>query len=286
MPFNGFDISAIQGVPNWTAIKSSGATFVVLRCGIGNDSIDKNYAHNVAAAKSAGLSTACYHFVYPLPPATGKPSRDPVAQAQYHFNASLGEVMVCDLEWPLPKDWATWGCSASQIKTWAQAYLTEYERLSGRKPMIYTYPDFCANVKFTSDFTQYPLWIASYESTPAIPAPWTNYVLWQKGQGPLPGTGVNTDLDECPDLSIFSTAAPSVINTPPVDIYNAPPPVDIYSTPAPTSPIPVPPPAQPTAPTTGTKVLDTVKTILTAPTQAEVSAFTSIFNFIKNKFGR
>ena len=272
MTFSGFDVSAIQGKINFPAIKAAGASFIIQRCGIGNDSIDKNYAANINAAKSAGLLTACYHFVYPLPADPTKPLRDPIKQAQYHFNASLGEITFCDLEWPLPKDWAQWGCSASQIKTWAESYLAEYEKLSGRKPMIYTYPDFCTNVKFSSNFAQYGLWVASYENSPMIPAPWTNYVLWQKGQGPLPGTGVNTDIDECPDLSIFKIASP----TPPVDVYSppvpAPTPVDIYNTPSVPTPPPAPPIVPPAQPTPANSIW-------------QVKVFIYLWNLLKSKLG-
>lgn len=202
------------------------------------------YAKNVAGATAAGLKVACYHFIYPLPPKEGDPSRDPVAQAQYHFNASLGQLACIDCEWPEPQDWATWGCSSAQLNTWMLAYLQEYESLSGRKPIIYTYPNWAANVGFYQQFIQYLLWIASYEASPAIPSPWRTWVLWQNtgGGGHLPTTGVPVDTDLAEDLSLWNSVLPPIQLPVPV-----PTPAPI-PTPVVPTPIVVSPPAPPVVP--------------------------------------
>lgn len=230
----GIDISTIQGAVNFAAVAATGVQFIICRCGVGNDGIDGNYAKNIAAAKAAGLKTACYHFIYPLPADPTKPLRDPVAQAQYHFKASLGEIACCDLEWPEPKDWAKWGVTAEFINKWALAYLSEYERLSGRKMVVYTYNDFAKNVKLDLKFAEYPLWIASYTNPPTVPPPWADWVLCQTGIGKLPN-GVPVDTDVAKDLSLWDVPAatsapppasevtPSVVVSPPV----APPPVPV-----------------------------------------------------------
>ena len=105
---NGIDVSSVQGHVNWNAVAASGIQFAIIKCGNGNDGIDPFFSSNLAGAKAAGLHTICYHFIYPLPPAAGNPSRDPVIQAQMHFKASQGEIAVCDLEWPVQTDWAKW----------------------------------------------------------------------------------------------------------------------------------------------------------------------------------
>jgi lysozyme len=240
----GVDISAIQGKVDFVALAASGVQFVILRCGVGNGGIDSMYAKNVAGATAAGLKVACYHFIYPLPPKEGDPSRDPVAQAQYHFNASLGQLACIDCEWPEPQDWATWGCSSAQLNTWMLAYLQEYESLSGRKPIIYTYPNWAANVGFYQQFIQYLLWIASYEASPAIPSPWRTWVLWQNtgGGGHLPTTGVPVDTDLAEDLSLWNSVLPPIQLPVPV-----PTPAPI-PTPVVPTPIVVSPPAPPVVP--------------------------------------
>jgi lysozyme len=80
-------------------------------------------------------------------------------------------------------------------------FVTHVEGYTGRIPMIYTGPyywkEFGSNNPWWSRF---PLWIANYYVVkPMVPAPWTNWVLWQytpKGDGALYGAeSLNIDLD-------------------------------------------------------------------------------------------
>jgi lysozyme len=218
MTVRGVDISVIQGNIDFNVLAASGVGFVVIRCGVGNGGIDIDYAKNVAAAKAAGLKVMAYHFIYPLPPKDGQPLRDPLKQAAYHFNAAQGEMAGIDCEWPAPQDFTKWGCTPSQLNTWMLAYLAEYTRLdNGRKPLVYTYPYWASAVKFDDQFSQYPLWIASYEAMPSIPKPWNDWVLWQTtgGGGHLPN-GAPVDTDVAKDLSLWGVIDPAVTVPPTV----------------------------------------------------------------------
>lgn len=213
----GIDVSSVQTNIDWNAVAASGVQFCIVKCGNGNSGIDPNYIKYIAGAQAAGLRVLAYHFLYPLPPQAGNPSRSPKVQAQMHFNATNGIRAAADLEWPVTANWAKWGCSAAQIKQWTLDYLDAYSQLDGRPMIIYTYPDFCKqiNIADSPQFAQYPLWIASYESTPTIPAPWHSYVLWQTSGGTaahLPnGEPVDTDLDI--DLSIWDVNQTAPVQT-------------------------------------------------------------------------
>jgi|SRR5579859_6939733 len=215
----GLDVSVVQGSNiNWQAIVDANYKFCIVRCGVGNDKPDVNYVKNIANAKSVGLKVAAYHFVYPLPPLDSQPLRDPLKQAQLHFNAAQGELACCDLEWPATQDWSKWGCSSQQINDWGLSYLQEYSRLDGRKMIVYSYPFFAQAVKFSPEYAQYPLWIASYQKSPTIPSPWTDFALWQNSGGTdrLPGTGVPVDGDLAKDLSLWGTTDITVNSNDPV----------------------------------------------------------------------
>jgi len=201
----GVDISTVQQAVDFTWLKQHDIKFVVVRCAVGNDGTDARYASNIAAAKAAGLKVMAYHFLYPLPSDAAHPTRDPKVQAQTHFKAANGELAAIDLEWPSYQDWGKWGCSSAQINQWALDYLAEYERLDGRKPLLYTYPSFAKLVKFSAKMAEYPLWIASYTSSPTIPAPWKDWVMWQNAGGSaltLP-SGIPVDTNVCKDLSLW-----------------------------------------------------------------------------------
>ncbi len=236
----GVDISIIQGNVDFQALAASGVQFVICRCGVGNSSKDKLYDTNIAKAKAAGLKVMAYNFVYPLPPLLSQPLRDPKKQAALHVQWANGELAACDLEWPTPDQWAKWGCSAEQIVQWTIDYLEEYERLSGIRPIVYTYPNFAQNIKLPASFGQkYQLWIASYTPTPHVPAPWTDWVLWQDSGGTQKlSNGVPVDTDKAKDLSLWGTTV-----TPPAPDPTPAPPPDPVPTP---DPVPPPPPPDPT----------------------------------------
>lgn len=250
----GLDVSVYQGDKiNWKAVAAAGYKFVICRCGVGNGSKDKNYEKNIAGAKAVGLKVAAYHFVYPLPTIPNQPLRDPKAQAKLHADWAGKDILAaCDLEWPEPENWAKWGCTAQQIVDWAVTYLEEYERLTGIRPIVYTYPYFAKAVNLPASFAQkWKLWIASYTANPTVPKPWTDWLLWQDSGGKttnLPGGGP-VDTNKARDLSWWEDFEKrnSVPEPPPPEPVPDPTPVP---EPLPTPPVPPPPPppsAQPTS---------------------------------------
>lgn len=200
----GIDVSAIQGNIDWQSVAGAGYQFVICKNYQGNDGPDHNYVANITGASSAGLQVATYNFIYPLPNLVGHANRDPAEQAKLHFDATKTAIVCVDIEWPAPEDWAKWGCSANQINDWCLKYLDTYSSLLNALVLVYTYPYFAKAVKFSSDITKYPLWMACYEPTPSVISPWTDWILWQNSGGTvrLPnGTPVDTDLAK--DLSLW-----------------------------------------------------------------------------------
>lgn len=203
---SGCDISSIQGSIDFTQL-SNKYKFVICRCHVGNDYKDSKYDSNVQLAKEAGMSVGAYHFAYPLPEVAGKLNHSPDEQAILHYESAKDSVnlVVLDLEWPSVQKWKQWNCSANQIKDWTKQYLLKYEELSGKKPVLYSYPNFLDCIKFDNEFAaSYDLWIASYTKNPRIPLPWTDYVIWQYGGGSsITFNNIPIDTDYCKDLQIF-----------------------------------------------------------------------------------
>jgi lysozyme len=211
----GIDVSCAQGsIIWWSKVVAEGISFAIVKAGEGNKpGPDPMFARNVAGARAAGLLVGAYSFLYPLPPKPGEPLHDPVAQAQYHFaqcsglgsrDGELGPFV--DAEWPAPQDFDKWGCSPAQIRAWLLAYLVEAERLWGRVPTLYTYPDWWRAIDGASEpaFARYGLWMASYPhpdrwpaegETPSVPAPWKVATFWQSSGGTLHVAGMVVDTD-------------------------------------------------------------------------------------------
>src|ERR1700693_1779814 len=163
----GVDISAIQGNVDFVWLKNQGYSFVICRNFVGNDFRDAMCDTNLQKAKSAGLYTGVYNFVYILPTDPAHPTRSPEDQAPLHFaNTPKNEWLAVDLEFPEPgPDWTKWGVSAAFINDWVVRYLEKYKELSGLSTQqinLYTYPNFAESVNFSATIGQYPLWYANY----------------------------------------------------------------------------------------------------------------------------
>jgi GH25 family lysozyme M1 (1,4-beta-N-acetylmuramidase) len=175
--YDGPDVASYQhphtkqhpnGQPiNWKAVRKSGKEFAIIKATEGTDYTNPNFAgptyNDYAAAGRAGLVRGAYHFARPSLPIVSSA----VAQAKY-FAAVVGPVSskatlppALDLE-------VTGGLHRGQLVTWAQTFLLEMRRLTGRTPMLYTYPTF-----WTSDLgdptalARYPLWMAAYGTSRA-----------------------------------------------------------------------------------------------------------------------
>lgn len=214
----GIDVSQVQGRIDWLAVKRDlGISFAIAKAVEGNKNApDPMLAANVAGARGAGVTIGGYFFAYPLPP-NGQPNRAAADQAQHMFDLSGGLggrsgdlPPALDLEWPEKSDWAQWGCTDRQIRTWGLDWLEAAEALWGVAPIVYTYPQFAVDIGLASEprYARYLLWMASYPSlsswpsegsTPPITAkPWSKATIWQTSDGTwckLPnGKEVDTDV--------------------------------------------------------------------------------------------
>ncbi len=178
----GLDASSVQGLLPIQSLDAAGVRFLIHKCQQGNDGKDPYFERNVLSARNAGWRVGAYHFLYPLP------HLDPKAQAEGFFRASeLGTLdgdlpPALDLEWPDPdKGFANWGCTPAQVADWGAACAERVTELFGRKPLVYTYPYFMSKLRAgdVAWLEAYPLWIASYAAKPLIPAPWTDWAVWQ-----------------------------------------------------------------------------------------------------------
>jgi len=240
----GVDISEVQGQVDFNWLVSQGIQFVIVKCYEGNKGKDPMFEKNIAGARAAGLKVAAYHFTYPLPTDNIHPGRSPKEQAKLHYDAVGDDIpfVCCDMEWPEPQDFDKWGVTRESIKQWTLEYLEEYERLSGKRMVLYTYLFYGYHLKLSQEFAKYPLWIANFDFPPKMPYPWKDYVLQQTGGGTtgikmtLPN-GIPIDTDLAKDLSLWHpeevptppmpepVPEPTPIDPPPVEIPNPPPPV-------------------------------------------------------------
>ena len=142
---------------------------------------DEDILYNWKSAKNAGLLRGAYHFLDWV--------ADPRQQAQYAWSIIQSDPG----ELPPVIDFEYWNPPPANAFDKLWNYVVEMERLSGKKPIIYTGAFFWFEHGTQADvWKNYPLWIASYttqaymETNVKNLTPWDKWHFWQytsKGDG-------------------------------------------------------------------------------------------------------
>lgn len=182
----GIDISHHNGDVDWAKVAGDGISFAILKASEGQTYRDKTFAGHLKAARAAGILVGAYHFV--------KATTETAAKAEaVNFAATIaaaGGIELLDLPPVMDYENNPAGLPKTLINVVAQTFLVELERLTGRKPMIYTGNSFAGN--FGPLLATYPLWIARYSVVvPADTAAWSKWTIWQYSDGSTGGTRKN-----------------------------------------------------------------------------------------------
>ncbi|WP_028591111.1 glycoside hydrolase family 25 protein [Paenibacillus massiliensis] len=171
----GIDVSRYQGTVDWRKVRAAGKSFAFIKATQGSTYRDPNYTTNVKGARAAGVLDGAYHFV------DATSTEEAVRQAQNFAKALQDEGGASSFAFPPVMDYENNPANLSkpQINAIAKSFLNELERLTGRKPMIYTGNSF-AN-QFDASLGSYTLWIARYSTTrvPADTPAWKQWDFWQ-----------------------------------------------------------------------------------------------------------
>lgn len=162
----GVDISHHQGAVNWQTMATSQAKYLFIRATYGT-TLDTRFYDNWDNAKVNNIPRGAYHYY--------RNNFGGIEQAQA-FTSALGG------------DWGELPCVVDCEDTQGTVNATEMllclqeiERISGRKPIIYTgawwWNPRIGNVAWAKD---YDLWVANYGVTvPALPLGWFTWKFWQ-----------------------------------------------------------------------------------------------------------
>jgi len=185
-PVRGIDVSHHQGPIDWAAVRAAGVTFAFIKSSEGKDHVDSEFHRNWSAAREAGVSRGAYHFFTFCSPGA--------AQAG-HFAATVGAELG---ELPLVADVEFVGnCksfpSIAQIRSELRVFLTELERLSGRRPLLYFTSEAQTRI-LAGHFDEWATFPRDVYCEPGDDAaPW---LFWQfADNGIVPGISGRVDLD-------------------------------------------------------------------------------------------
>jgi GH25 family lysozyme M1 (1,4-beta-N-acetylmuramidase) len=185
----GVDVSHHEGQLGWQQAKAAGISFAMIKATQGTTFVDPRAAANLAGCRAAGIVPGMYHFY--------RHDADPAAQAAF-FLQHIGSVQPGDLPPAVDVEEPSDGAgpvnySQAEVVQRLRVFANAVRAVTGRAPMIYTYPD--AWRTLTGNSTAFastsPLWIASYGgATPVLPGGWQDYLLWQyTDRGTVNGIG-------------------------------------------------------------------------------------------------
>lgn len=214
--YDGPDVASYQhprGKPiHWNKVENAGMDFAIVKATEGTSYQNPNFAgptyNDYADAATAGLVHGAYHFARPAFPIVAS------AQSQARFFAGVVGPVRTKATLPPALDLeVTGGLNPAQLVTWAEAFELEVRDLTGRTPMIYTYPNFWTNALGDPQaLARFPLWMAAYKTSTAPVAD-----LWQyTSTAHVPGIIGNTDVSKFIGTSGFpwSTLSDGTVHTP------------------------------------------------------------------------
>ena len=190
----GIDVSYWQGDIDWQQVKEAGVEFAMIRVGWrgseqGILDIDEYAQQNYEGAKAAGIKVGCYFFSQSISP------EEAVEEAEY----VLERVKDWELDMPIVYDWeyisitSRTGLVGARLLTDCTIAFCERIRQAGYEPMIYFNANQSHKQMFLEELTEYPFWLAMYESEMDYPY---KIDMWQyTDSGTIPGIDGNVDLN-------------------------------------------------------------------------------------------
>ncbi len=193
LPVHGVDVSRWQGNIDWEKLRSQGANFVYIKATDGGDHLDPMFKKNWRNAADAGLRRGAYHFFYWCRVAS--------QQADWFIRnvprdaAALPPVI--DVEWNHDSSCKRRPSRATVLEK-MQVFMDRLERHYGRRPIIYTSPDFYSD-NLKGAFPDHPFWLRSVAAHPAKVYPGRDWVFWQYS-----GSGLSQGVSGRIDLNVFN----------------------------------------------------------------------------------
>ena len=189
---HGVDVSRWQAEIDWPTLRTQGANFAYIKATDGGDHLDPMFRTNWKRAKDAGLKRGAYHFFYWCRTAgeqadwfirnvpNDPDALPPVIDVEYNAESSCKRRL-----------------SRETVLEKMQVFMDKLERHYGKRPIIYTAPDFYAD-NLSGEFLDYPFWLRSVAAHPSKRYPGRKWVFWQYS-----GSGLSQGVDGRIDLNVF-----------------------------------------------------------------------------------
>lgn len=189
----GIDVSKWNGSIDWAAVKNSGVSYVIIRCGYRGSSTgalieDPKFKSNIQGAKAAGLKVGAYFFTQAVSDVEAVEEASMAASLCSGYGLSY--PVFLDVEGSNGRGDAIDAATRTMVcKTFCATMAN-----SGFSTGIYANKTWLTSKINTGSLTGYKIWLAQYAATPSYSA--TRYDMWQySSKGKVSGISGNVDMN-------------------------------------------------------------------------------------------
>ncbi len=189
----GIDVSKWNGSIDWNAVKNSGVSYVIIRCGYRGSSTgalieDPTFRTNIKGAQNAGLKVGVYFFTQAVNE----------VEAVEEASMVLGLIKGYNVSYPVFLDVEASNGRADAISTETRTAVCkafcQTIQNSGYKAGIYANKTWFTEHINASSLTSYKIWLAQYAAAPTYTA--TKYDMWQySSKGSVAGISGSVDMN-------------------------------------------------------------------------------------------
>ena len=192
----GIDVSTYNGTIDWTAVKNSGISFVIIRCGFrgytkGGLIYDSKYKSYIQGATAAGLKVGLYFF------SQAKNETEAVEEASLCVNLAQGNTIsypiFIDSEYANGSHTGRADGLDKATRTAVCKAFCETIKSAGYTPGVYASKSWLNDKLDAGQLSSYKIWMAHYTGQTDYTG---KYDLWQHtAKGSVNGIKGNVDLD-------------------------------------------------------------------------------------------
>lgn len=190
----GIDVSKWNKEINWSAVKSAGVDFAIIRCGYRGSSTgslveDPYFLKNITGATEAGIKVGLYFFT------------QATTEVEAVEEASMAIMLANDYQLDYPIFIDTEGAGGNgraddlgvEARTAVCKAFSETIIAAGYQAGIYASKNWYENQLYAEELSDYVIWMAQYSDSPTYEG---DYLLWQyTSKGSIDGINGNVDLN-------------------------------------------------------------------------------------------
>jgi len=190
----GIDVSKYQPNINWSSVKESGISYVIIRCGYRGASTgalveDPYFRSHIKGAKAAGLKVGVYFFTTAISEAEAVEEASMCASLCAGYGLNYPVFIDCE-----SSSRAGYGSlNAAQRTSIIKAFCNTIKS-AGYTPGVYANKTWLTSYINTSELSGYKIWLAQYNTSVTYSG---RYDLWQfTSNGSVNGIGTRVDMNQ------------------------------------------------------------------------------------------